>query len=200
MIRNTSIETAATPAGVGFVPFRFRGCRSCLAQPPANGWHPSGMATPARRAAWIEPGGFKAISRWLSVATPPGHDDGHVRIPEGCQRGSRLPARVDVGGDGTWLRSLRDRFIRGRGFRGCRSYLAQPPANGWHPSRMATPARLAAGVEPGGFKAISRWLSAATPPVRGQNGFCIPEGCQHATEMEIGCANAHLKNMGAVWN
>ncbi len=33
-------------------------------------------------------------------------------------------------------------------------------------------------IEPGGFKAISRWLSAATPPVRGQNDFRIPEGCQ----------------------
>ena len=34
---------AATSAGVVGVLREFRGCRSCLAQPPANRWHPSGM-------------------------------------------------------------------------------------------------------------------------------------------------------------
>ena len=33
-------------------------------------------------------------------------------------------------------------------------------------------------IEPRGFKAISRWLSAATPPETGGNEFRIPEGCQ----------------------
>ena len=32
--------------------------------------------------------------------------------------------------------------------------------------------------EPGRFKAISRWLSAAIPPETGENEFCIPEGWQ----------------------
>jgi hypothetical protein len=34
--------------------------------------------------------------------------------------------------------------------------------------------------EPGGFSAISRWLSEAraTPPENGEIEFCIPEGCQ----------------------
>ena len=31
------------PSGVEGVLREFRGCRSWLAQPPANGWHPSGM-------------------------------------------------------------------------------------------------------------------------------------------------------------
>ena len=38
-------EATATPAGVGIVRFHIRGWRSCLAQPPANGWHPSGMGS-----------------------------------------------------------------------------------------------------------------------------------------------------------
>ena len=37
--------------------------------------------------------------------------------------------------------------------------------------------------EPGRFKAISRWLSAAIPPEAGENEFCIPEGWQRR-----GCA------------
>ncbi len=45
MTRNTSIELAATPAGVAPVAPEFRGCRSFLAQPPANRPHPSGMLT-----------------------------------------------------------------------------------------------------------------------------------------------------------
>ena len=79
-----------------------------------------------------EPGGFGAISRWLSGATPP--ETGRIEfcIPEGCQRGVTIScAGRSPGG----LRSLRDRFIRGRAIRGYR--VAQPPANGWHPSGMA---------------------------------------------------------------
>ncbi len=40
------------------------------------------------------------------------------------------------------LRSLRDRVGCGRVVRGCRSSLAQPPANGWHPSGMIRAARV----------------------------------------------------------
>ena len=76
---------AATPAGVVSVTLGFRGCR--FAQPPANGWHPFGMAVGKHegtnfsgtrhsepdepgamnsvRMHHSEPGGFKAISRWL---------------------------------------------------------------------------------------------------------------------------------------
>jgi len=43
MTRNTSIELAATPAGVAPVAPEFRGCRH--AQPPANRPHRSGMLT-----------------------------------------------------------------------------------------------------------------------------------------------------------
>ena len=125
MIRNISIETAATPAGVVFVPFRFRGWRSCLALPPANGSHPSGMTA-------VEPGGFGAISRWLSAATPPETRRHPSRIPEGCQRWGAAWAM-----DRTRLRFLRDQVMRGRVIRGCRSCLAQPPANGWHPFGMS---------------------------------------------------------------
>ena len=96
-----------------------RGCRS--AQPPANGWHPSGMAPAAQAGAlpvierwcgraaqarglkaisrWLhaEPGGFQAISRWSrSIATtPPVARRTMSRIPEGCQRRATLAARVD---------------------------------------------------------------------------------------------------------
>ena len=81
-----------------------------------------------------EPGGFGAISRWLSGATPPVADGIGFRIPEGCQR-----VRHDgvCGVSRTGLRSLRDRMIRATAFRGWRSCLAHPPANGWHPSGMA---------------------------------------------------------------
>ena len=47
MIRSTSIDLAATPAGVASAAPQFRGCRSCLARRPANRWHPSGMAVAA---------------------------------------------------------------------------------------------------------------------------------------------------------
>lgn len=81
-----------------------------------------------------EPEGFKAISRWLSVATPPVAGENEPRIPEGCQRARNDEVR---GTFRTGLRSLRDRVRFARGFRWCRSFLAQPPANGWHPSGMA---------------------------------------------------------------
>ena len=91
MIQNTLIERAATPAGVGFVPFRFRWWRSCLAQPPANGWHPSGMSRT------VQAGGLKAISRWLRSAatTLPVSSDETDCIPEGCQQRATFAARVD---------------------------------------------------------------------------------------------------------
>jgi len=38
-----SVEKSSPP-GAGVVLMDIRGCRSLLAQPPANGWHPSGMA------------------------------------------------------------------------------------------------------------------------------------------------------------
>ena len=119
-----------------------------------------------------EPGGFGAISRWLSTATPPVADGRGFRIPEGCQR-----VRYDdaCGVSRTGLRSLRDRISFTFTVRGCRSSLAQPPANGWHPSGMA-------GHEPGGFIAISRWLrsNATIPPDDRQIHFRILEGCQRA--------------------
>lgn len=88
MIQNISIERAATPAGVVSFASRNRGWHSCLAQPPANRWHPSGMV----RAA--QAGGLAAISRWSrSAATiPPKANDKADCIPEGCQRRT---ARVD---------------------------------------------------------------------------------------------------------
>ena len=67
-----------------------------------------------------EPGGFKAISRWLRscATTPPDLRPANRTIPEGSQ-----------------LASLRDAIpliVRFRWYR-----CAQPPANSWHPSRMA---------------------------------------------------------------
>ena len=101
-----------------------RGC--CSAQPPANGWHPSGMACAAQA------GGLEAISRWSrrNATTPPGWDEKNGRIPEGWQRWADAPTRFRDG-----LRSLRDRVRFAYGFRGYRC--AQSPANGWHPSGMA---------------------------------------------------------------
>ena len=89
---------AATPAGVVSLLHRIRGCRSFLAQPPANRWHPSGMIhayqTKEVFATYLVPmvsvpqaGGWEAVSRWLrSAATiPPEHRPKPNRIPEGCQ-------------------------------------------------------------------------------------------------------------------
>lgn len=67
-----------------------------------------------------EPEGFTAISRWSSAAAPLVVGKNDTCIPAGCQQG---------------LRSLRDRIaftVRWR-----RSFLAQLPANGWHPSGMS---------------------------------------------------------------
>ena len=71
-----------------------------------------------------EPEGFIAISRWSSAATPPVVGKNETCIPAGCQQG---------------LRSLRDRITFTFTFtvRWCCSFLAQPPASGWHPSGMA---------------------------------------------------------------
>ena len=103
-----------------------------------------------------ESGGFIAISRWLSAATPPDHHAERSRIPEGCQRlWHDETSRVSPAA----LRSLRDRMMRGTAFRGCRSCLAQPPANGWHPSGMAgVTGENAAGAADGpkGFETICR--------------------------------------------
>ncbi len=141
--------------------------------------------TQHRKPHPLEPGGFRAISRWLrSNATPPPEiGRSGFRIPEGCQ-----PERhggvhgVPRGG----LRSLRDRIPFTFTFRRCRSCLAQPPANGWHPSGMTVGANHEmnfsgmTGHEPGGVRAISRWLrsNATTPPETGRSGFRIPEGCE----------------------
>ena len=67
-----------------------------------------------------EPGGFPAISRWSSEATPPESNDATYRIPEGCQRAA-TPAGVSL---------PTPRF---RGYR-----RAQPTANRSHASGMAT--------------------------------------------------------------
>ena len=89
---------AATPAGVVSVASGYRGCRSFLAQPPANRWHPSGMihadqakevfaSYPVAMVSASHAGGLEAISRWLrSAATiPPEPNAQTPRIPEGCQ-------------------------------------------------------------------------------------------------------------------
>jgi hypothetical protein len=81
-----------------------------------------------------EPGGFKAISRWLSVATPPVTDENPSRIPVGCQQ-TRI--HVACATCRAALRSLRDRIPFDHLIRWCRSFLAQPPAKGWHPLGMA---------------------------------------------------------------
>ena len=78
-----------------------------------------------------EPGGFIAISRWLSEATPPVADGRGFRIPAGCQSMRHDDMR---GVSRAGLRSLRDRGFCAHVFRGCRC--AQPPANGWHPFEM----------------------------------------------------------------
>ncbi len=81
-----------------------------------------------------EPGGFGAISRWLrsNATIPPVSSDETDCIPEGCQRAWNDAAHemFRIG-----LRSLRDRIRSSFVVRGYR--MAQPPANGWHPSGMA---------------------------------------------------------------
>jgi len=62
----------------------------------------------------------------------------------------------------------------------------------------ATLAGRGAWTEPGGFGAISRWLSVATPPDHGQDVFCIPEGCQPWPTL-ASRVDEHLKQRGAVW-
>jgi len=78
-----------------------------------------------------EAGGFTAISRWLSAATPPVCRRKPFRILEGCQPGlknRRIAPALSP------LRSLQDREFHSSMVRGYRC--AQPPANGWNPSRM----------------------------------------------------------------
>ena len=73
-----------------------------------------------------EPGGFKAISRWLSPrqrAIPPGYERDNDITPEGCRQWG-----CDPSGVGSFPSA----------FRGCRP-TASPPANGWHPSGMMKP-------------------------------------------------------------
>ena len=84
-----------------------RGWCSCLAQPPANGSHPFGMARVAQAGGLeaaqtgsleaAQTGGLEAISRRLSEAraTPPVAGRMMTRIPEGCQRRIALAARAD---------------------------------------------------------------------------------------------------------
>ena len=88
-----------------------------------------------------------------------------------------------VGGEATGLRSRRDRAEFAFVFRGWRSSLAQPPAKGLHPSGMPVEPEVRAVLEPGGFKAISRWLRriALTPPESNGKWHRIPEGCQRAS-------------------
>jgi hypothetical protein len=90
--RRSSTSVAATPAGVVGACAVYRGCR--CAQPPANGWHPCGMAGAERGMgndganSGAEPGGFRAISRWSrrTAPTPPERrTPKSIRIPEGCQ-------------------------------------------------------------------------------------------------------------------
>gem|GEM_PF-2960073 len=83
-----------------------------FAQPPATGFHTSGMKNTeapcphimdvsklktmtASKVAIREAGGFPACSRWLSEvrATPPDHSPQSDRIPEGCQHPSCLRHR-----------------------------------------------------------------------------------------------------------
>ena len=149
-IRHSRI--AATPDGVVSVAPGYRGCRSFLAQPPANRWHPSGMAQttqtfrcrrsaqpPANRwhpsgTAIPEPGGFKAISRGLrrTAPTPPDRTPHGSRIPEGCQPARLLTERHRLPRDAATPDGV---VSLPSGYRGCRS--AQPPANRWHPSGIA---------------------------------------------------------------
>jgi hypothetical protein len=80
-------------------------------------------------AALPEPEGFTAISRWLSGATPPGTAGTSVRIPEGCQQERCVRPSTHGSTIPKGLRSLRDRGVRLRVLRGCRS--AQPLADSW---------------------------------------------------------------------
>ena len=127
----------------------------------------------------LHPGGMSAINRGLSAATPP--DGMRLRdcIPAGCQPIALRPrwGRTDVG------------FA----FRGRRC--AQPPANSCQASGLKTcrqsPSNhsawqlhiphlggMPARVHPGGMSAISRWLSAATPPDMKTPTIAPRQGCQ----------------------
>jgi hypothetical protein len=104
------------------------------AKSAAGANHPRPGRREVMKNAATEPGGFKAISGWLSVATPPVTDESAPRIPKGCQQAWHHTAR---GRDRSALRSLRDRISSRHIIRWCRSFLAQPPAKGWHPLGMA---------------------------------------------------------------
>ena len=90
-------------------------------------------------------GGLPAISRWLSEAIPPEASDETQCIPEGCQRGAGVRKRFRDGPIRDWLRSLRDRIVHARRFRGYRK--AQPPANGLHPFGMPSAARVGGNLK-----------------------------------------------------
>ncbi len=84
------------------------------------------------------------------------------RIHPEIWRGFR---RAVFGLNPSLLASLRDAGIRGDAVRWCR--FAQPPATSWDPSGMKSSSEKRPTQphhEATGFKACSRWLSAATPP------------------------------------
>ena len=90
----------------------------------------------ARVPSYLQAGGLPAISRWLSEARaiPPERRDETQCIPKGCQREMVVRTGFRGGQMRAGLRSLRDRGVCGRRFRGGRR--PQPPANGSHPCGM----------------------------------------------------------------
>lgn len=101
---------------------------------------PEGVVIPrVIRFCDVEPGGFTALSRWLSAATPP---DAPRSLPHLPAHPGGMPATL-IGPTRTgrhvrrpWLPSLRDGTGEGclrLAHRWCRRCAPQPPAKGWEP-------------------------------------------------------------------
>jgi hypothetical protein len=131
----------------------FRWCRSFLAQPPATGFHPSGMG---RRGIASSP---------KPEARGPGRG---AAIPSGMgRRGIARSPKPEARAAG--LASLRDAEWGDRpDFRWCRSFLAQPPATGFHPSGMgrrgiASSPKPEARRRGAGLPSPPGWVGAVSP-------------------------------------
>ena len=101
-----------------------------------------------QRGSFKNPEGSKPLAGGRAERHHRIHGENETSIPEGWQpRGESGP--------GTRLRSLRDRIRRPSAVRGCRSYLARPPANGCHPYGILNRSNQHCDA----FHASQRWIA-----------------------------------------
>ncbi len=203
MIRNIWIEPPAFGVRRGAAMLRSRqGLRSlrdrgvCArgvrgyhsAQPPANGWHPFGMAATAQA------GGLTAISRGLrSIATtPPVAGRKMTRTPVGYQRMATFAARADG-----HLGRMRFAALIPTGLwpkaQGCeeRATLGQPSVMVFNPNGVASSGGGRWATTPLGLFRVAadvpKVARASQPWAGGHNPFGIDR------------MDGHIKKMGAAW-